>query len=86
MRDTKIIKSIDRLGRFKIPRELLKSFHIGPDSYLKVFKRGKFIVIEAEGRNCIFCSSSKNIHTFKGQDVCKDCLNNLKNLDISHLS
>lgn len=83
MKSTGIIKYIDFLGRFKIPKELLLSCDIKPSTSIQIYREGKSIVLGHSNNTCIFCFSSKNIHIFHGKMVCKNCIaqiiNNFKN-------
>ena len=74
MKSTGIIKHIDSLGRFKIPKELLASYDIKPQSNLRIYKRGKNIILDNYKHSCIFCFSTKNIHIFKGKRICENCM------------
>lgn len=80
MKSTGIVKYIDSLGRFKIPKELLISCDIKPQTYLQIYREGKNIVLENEPHTCIFCFSTENIHTFKGKEICKDCICKLQKM------
>ncbi|MBR6034347.1 MAG: AbrB family transcriptional regulator [Clostridia bacterium] len=83
MKFTGIIKSVDQLGRFKIPRECLESHNIDTNTPLKIFRRGKTIIIQKEMHNCIFCSSIENILTFKDKYICKNCIKKIKDKLVS---
>ena len=79
MRPTKIIKSIDHLGRFKIPKELQISHEIKSGSLLNIYQKRKSIVLELEEHKCIFCSSSENIHIFNDKFICSNCIKAISN-------
>ena len=77
MESTKIIKHIDNLGRFKLPKEWLKQNDIKPNSRIKLTRGKARIVIEPEIRKCIFCNSNKNIHVYKDKYICNSCSRNI---------
>ncbi len=74
MESTKIVKHIDRLGRFKLPSQWLKQNGINPNSYVKLTRGKARIVIEPGIRKCIFCHSTENIHVFKDEFFCDNCM------------
>lgn len=80
MKYTGIIKQIDSLGRFKIPKELLEPYHIKPQTYIQISRKGKTIVLTTLKHRCIFCFSNENIHVFMGKAICKNCMEQLNKL------
>ena len=77
MESTKIIKHVDRLGRFKLPPEWLNAYDIKPNSLLKLTRGMARIVVEPVEHKCIFCLSTKNIHVFKDKFICNECAKNI---------
>lgn len=87
MKSTGISKYIDKLGRFKIPKELRTLLNIEPDDSLCISLQGqKKIHLDKIEDSCIFCHSSKNIHIFKGKVVCESCLKQIKILSSFHFN
>ena len=79
MKSTNIIKTVDSIGRFKLPKELLQTYNIGKNSNLKIYLQNNYIVIEPMNDICIFCNSMENILTFRGKAICKRCFNEISN-------
>lgn len=81
MKSTGIIKSVDKLGRFKIPKELRENLHINYLDSLSVSVVGrKQINISKVDNMCIFCNSKKNIHVYKDKNICEKCLQDISNI------
>ena len=80
MKTTGIIKHIDALGRFKIPKELLTFYDIKPLANLRISKNGKNIVLGNYKYSCIFSCSTQKIHVCKGKSICKDCIKNISHI------
>lgn len=80
MKSTGIIKHIDSLGRFKIPKELLQFCNMQPCTKLLIKFKGKKIILKNQNYNCIFCFSSKNIHDFNGKNICSHCIKEIKQM------
>ena len=75
MKSTGITKHIDKLGRFKIPKELRTSLNIeSEDSLCLMLQTKKKIVCYKIEDICIFCHSSKNIRVFKNKNICINCV------------
>jgi len=75
MKSTGIVRKIDELGRVVIPKELRRSFEIKDnEDALEIFVEGNTIVLKKYEPECIFCSNVKDISTFKGRNICPDCI------------
>ena len=81
MKSTGIIKSVDKLGRFKIPKELRTNLHIKYlDSLcISIVGRNQINISKVEDM-CIFCNSTKNIHSYKDKNICEDCLQTISHI------
>ena len=79
MKSTGITKHVDKLGRFKIPKELRTVLNIQPQDslYLSLHTKNKIIFHKIED-TCIFCQSRKNIHVFMGKSICQKCLGEIR--------
>lgn len=79
MKSTGIVRKIDELGRIVIPKELRRSFDIKDDEdALEIFVDGNTIVLKKYEPACIFCNNAKDVVSFKGRNICKDCLKELE--------
>lgn len=78
MKSTGIIRKVDELGRVVLPSELRKNLNINIKDSLEIYVSGDSIILKKYSPTCIFCNSSDNIEIFKGKNVCKKCLNQLK--------
>ena len=74
MKSTGMVRKIDELGRIVIPKEMRGTFDlIEYGDALEIFVDDNMIILKKYEPSCIFCKSSKDIHTFKGRNVCADC-------------
>lgn len=83
MKSSGYVRQVDALGRLVLPIDLRKSLGIqaGEDS-VEIFIDGdnKRVVLQKYNPPipiCIFCASKENVESFKGQTVCKNCLDEL---------
>ena len=80
MKSTGIIRKIDELGRFVIPMEMRNKLGISNNDSLEIYVEGTSIVLRKYQPDCVFCGSSKNVVSYKGQNVCEKCLGEMRNL------
>lgn len=78
MKATGIVRKVDQLGRIVIPKELRKVFEIDTEDALEIFTDGEQIILKKYEPACIFCREAKNVKKFKGKNVCKKCMEELK--------
>lgn len=79
MKSTGIVRKIDELGRIVIPKELRRSFDIKDnEDALEIFVEGNTIVLKKYEPACIFCNNLKDVATFKGRNVCPECMKEIK--------
>lgn len=78
MKSTGIVRQIDNLGRIVLPMELRRSLGIGPHDSVEIYVEGSSIILKKYEPSCTFCGSSNSINSFKGKNICKNCLIELK--------
>jgi len=80
MKATGIIRKVDELGRIVIPIELRNKLDIAIKDPIEIFVDGSSIILKKYEPNCIFCSNSKELSTYKDKLICSKCLNKISNL------
>lgn len=79
MKSTGIVRKVDELGRIVIPKEIRRSFNIQDDEdSLEIFVNDNTIVLKKYEPSCIFCNTVKDIITFKGKNICPECLKEMQ--------
>ncbi len=79
-KSTGIIRKVDELGRIVIPIELRSKLNIGEKDPIEIFTKGTSIILQKYEKNCVFCSSTKELVKVNDKVICKNCLESLKNL------
>ena len=74
MKATGIIRKIDELGRIVLPIELRRTLDIGEKDALEIYTDEDTIILKKYQPACIFCGRQKGVTTFKGKNVCPDCI------------
>ena len=80
MKATGITRPVDPLGRVVIPVELRRSLGIKTDDLMEVFVEGEYIMIKKYESKCIFCGSGEDVVSLHDKNVCKKCIEEMKEL------
>ena len=79
MKSTGIVRKVDELGRIVIPKELRTTLNIEEKDSLEIYVDGEHIILNKYEPACIFCANAKDVHVYKGKNICPSCLEELKN-------
>jgi len=78
MKSTGIVRKVDELGRIVLPIEMRRTLDIAERDSLEIFADGDSIILKKYQPACIFCDNTKDIISYKGKNICPDCINKLK--------
>lgn len=74
MKSTGIVRRLDELGRLVIPKELRRTLGIDVKDPLEIYVDGESIILKKYAPACIFCNEASGIVSFKGKNVCSNCI------------
>lgn len=77
MKETGMIRPVDRLGRVVIPMEIRRRFSMDEGDCFEIFTEEDKIILKKYKPSCVFCGSLTNIFSYKDQVVCKNCVEKL---------
>lgn len=80
MKSTGVVRRVDELGRIVIPIELRRNLDIGEKDALEIYVDNNHIILKKYEPACIFCGNAKEIHNFKGKNICSECLGDINNI------
>lgn len=80
MKSTGIVRKVDELGRIVLPIELRRTLEIAERDSLEIYVDGSTIILKKYEPACIFCGDAKNVVNYKGRNICKSCLDEMKAL------
>lgn len=80
MKATGIVRKLDTLGRIVIPMELRKIFDLDIGDPIEIFVEGSDIILRKYQPACIFCNDATDIVTVRGKNICRKCLDEMKDL------
>ena len=78
MTSTGIVRRIDSVGRFVLPIELRRTLQIEENDSLEIFVEDNTIVLKKYQPACIFCGNARDVSSYKGKNVCTECINHLQ--------
>jgi transcriptional pleiotropic regulator of transition state genes len=79
MKATGIVRQLDDLGRLVIPKELRRTLGIESGNPVEIYTEGETIILKKYAPACIFCGEANDVINYKGKNICKKCLNEIKN-------
>lgn len=74
MKSTGIIRKVDDLGRIVLPIELRRMLDIEERDELEIYMENERIILQRYEPSCIFCGSSRDLISYRGRNVCQDCI------------
>jgi transcriptional pleiotropic regulator of transition state genes len=74
MKSTGIVRKVDELGRVVLPVELRRNLAIEEKDGLEIFIDSDKIILRKYEPSCVFCGSVNDMTTFRGKNVCKQCM------------
>ena len=80
MKSTGIVRKVDELGRVVLPIEMRRTLDISEKDALEIYVDGENIILRKYHESCVFCDSKKDLINYNGRNICKECLEKLKNI------
>ena len=77
MKSTGIVRKVDELGRIVLPIEIRRNLDIAERDELEIYMENDQIILQKYEPNCIFCASSHSLVSYKGKNICRDCVRNM---------
>ena len=80
MKSTGIVRKVDELGRIVLPIELRRTLEIAERDSLEIYVEGSTIILKKYEPACIFCGDVKDVVNYKGRNICRTCLDEMKKI------
>lgn len=77
MKSTGIVRKVDELGRIVLPIELRRTLDIAVRDELEIYLDDDKVVLKKYEPSCTFCASSRNLVSYRGRNVCIDCIRHM---------
>ena len=80
MKSTGIVRKVDELRRIVLPIELRRTLEIAERDSLEIYVEGSTIILKKYEPACIFCGDAKDVVNYKGRNICRTCLDEMKKI------
>ncbi len=80
MKSTGIVRELDALGRIVLPKSLRSVYDLKEKDGVEIFTDGDAIILKKYVPFCTFCSSTKDIVSYREKNICKNCLKALSDI------
>ncbi len=80
MKSTGIVRKVDELGRIVLPIELRRTLNIDIKDSIEIYVDNSSIVLKKYEPTCVFCGEANDVISYKDKNVCKSCLEEMKNM------
>ena len=80
MKSTGSVRKVDELGRIVLPIELRRTLEIAERDSLEIYVEGSTIILKKYEPACIFCGDAKDVVNYKGRNICRTCLDEMKKI------
>lgn len=78
---TGMMRPVDKMGRVVIPKEIRAKLDVESNrDYFEIFVEDDRIILKKYHPTCIFCDANDDIIEYNGHNVCKACIEKIKNL------
>lgn len=78
MKSTGVVRKMDHLGRIVIPMELRRTLNLDEGDGMEIYTEGEQIILKKYAPACILCREANEVINFKGKNICKKCMRELK--------
>ena len=78
MKSTGIVRRVDEVGRIVLPMEIRKSLNIDTRDPVEIFVDSNQIILRKYEPACIFCGNASDVITYRGKNICRECLEEMK--------
>lgn len=80
MRATGIVRKLDSVGRLVLPSELRCTLDVKEGDPMEIFTGEGQIYLKKYAPCCIFCGEANGILSYGGKNICRGCMENLKEI------
>ena len=81
MKHSCFVRRIDELGRVVLPIEIRQHLDIKEKDPLEISIKDEGVFIKKTIPSCVFCNSTVRLKNFFNKNICKNCINKLKEID-----
>ncbi|MDM0678256.1 AbrB/MazE/SpoVT family DNA-binding domain-containing protein [Clostridium sp.] len=80
LKSTGVVRELDQLGRIVLPKELRTVLNLKEKDALEIYVDGEQIILKKYEPACVFCGDSREVVNYRGKNICKKCLEEMKSI------
>lgn len=80
LKSTGVVRKLDQLGIIVLPKELRRTLDIAEKDALEIYVDGEQIILKKYEPACVFCGDSREVVNYRGKNICKKCLEEMKSI------
>lgn len=80
MKTSGVVRKVDRLGRVVLPIELRRTLGIVEGDDIEMYLANGTIALRKIETTCAFCDGEAELISYRGKNICKDCLAKISEL------
>lgn len=80
MKSTGIVRKVDELGRIVLPVELRRTLDIAERDEVEIYLDDDKVILRKYEPTCLFCGSAYELLTYRGKNICKECIDKIQNI------
>ncbi|EPB8155449.1 AbrB/MazE/SpoVT family DNA-binding domain-containing protein [Clostridium perfringens] len=80
LKSTGVVRKLDQLGRIVLPKELRRTLDIAEKDALEIYVDGEQIILKKYEPACVFCGDAREVVNYRGKNICKKCLEEMKSI------
>ena len=75
MKTTGMVRKVNKLGGFVIPKEIRKNLGIDANQQMELYVEDQRIILVKLKEECIICGENYNLMPFDDKFICRNCIN-----------
>ena len=80
MKSLGIVRKVDELGRIVLPIETRRRLELEPGDGVEIFVEKDRVILKKYEPSCIFCNSACGLVSYRGRNVCMECIEKMSNI------
>lgn len=73
MKSVGVVRKIDQLGRYVIPKETREKLNIVTGDSMEIYIDGNSLILKKYSPGCIFCGECDNTVKYQDKTICRKC-------------
>lgn len=85
MKSLGMVRTIDHLGRVRLPKELCDAMDLPTETPLEILAEDGCIMLRRFQPACVLCGSTYNVEQIDDKSLCQECVEKVASVWSAHL-